>query len=141
MDRKYKIGLVVVTVVVSFAVGRYTVPVKTVVETKVVEVEKKVVNTDTNTDQNKHKETTVTEMDKPDGTKVIVTKTDEVSDIDTKINSVSTLDKKTDKSEAKTSVKSGGGVSVSALAGLSAKDIQSYVYGIHASKEVLGPIS
>src|SRR5271166_2264531 len=130
MTLKYKILAVITIVVTSFAIGRFTTPVKTVVQTKIVEVEKKVDNTDTKQNQ------TETITKKPDGTETttIITNTDTKN---TSVDTTSVTDTST-----KTVTKESSKVTISALAGapISLHGIGLPTYGIAISKEILGPI-
>lgn len=121
---------------VAFAAGRYTVPsvVKTV--TNSVDSSKQAQKQDTQTVR--HKEVTVTETTKPDGTKTKVTKT--ITDTDRKSDTKSvSLDNSATQTSKEVTKKSG--ISVSALAGLSAHDLTSPVYGLSLQAPVLGPIT
>ncbi len=114
----------------AFAFGRWTVPTRTVIETKVVEVEKKQENKDI--DREKHK-TTVT-IERPDGSKeTTVTET-----VGTHINTETSTDKET-ASESKKTTEKAASVTVSGLAGLS--DFKTPVYGASITKPFLGPIA
>ncbi len=136
MTRKTKFIIVGVTILVAYAAGRYTTPAKVVTVTKEVEVEKKTAETDT--DRNKHRETTTTEVQKPDGTKETTTKVVE----DTLTNRQTKLtDDSVKTAEAKTETTYNASVlTLAVLAGLKTQDHFTPVYGLSASKEVLGPI-
>lgn len=82
MKKEY--WLVIIALAVSYAAGRYMAPVK--IETKVVEVEKK----QTETERDKHKETTTVVTERPDGSKVTETRTTE--DTNTQRSTKSTTD-------------------------------------------------
>jgi len=127
METRVKVIIITVSLATAFAVGRYTVPTKTVVQTKIVEVEKK----DTKT----HDNIVVTETDKPDGTKVIVTKTVDDTDTTTNLN-VSDI-------TTKTVEKTTGRMNLSILGGapLTFSGPTSLVYGAHVSKDIIGPVS
>ncbi len=130
METKTKIIIVSVSLALAFAAGRYSVPTKTVIETKVVEVEKKQENKDI--DREKHK-TTVT-IERPDGSKeTTVTET-----VGTHINTETSIDKESASSSKKTTEKAAS-VTVSGLAGLS--DFKTPVYGASITKPFLGPIA
>ena len=139
MTTKVKIIIIVVSLATSFAVGRYTVPTKTVTVVKTVEIEKKV--TDTNENKKEHKKTTITELDKPDGTKQTTTVITDDTDADKKIDQ--TLDQ-TDTSEStKTVVKTGSRLNIAALVGMPVTNLSNpaLVYGVHVSRDLIGPIS
>ncbi len=122
-----KIALIIAGLLVAFAGGYYLAPSK--VETKVVEIEKK-----TDTERDKHRETTTTETVKPDGTKQVVTIM--VEDTNTK--------RKTETKEDTKSVSAPAPrprISLSALGGLPVSYPFTPVFGAHVSKEILGPIT
>lgn len=117
----------------AFACGRWLAPTKVI--TKTVEVEKKT--DDKTVDTNRDKLTTITETDKPDGTKV---KTTTISDVTaTKLEDKSTDDtlKETSKEVDRDSAK----VTVSLLAGVKLSGPSTPVYGLAITKPILGPIT
>lgn len=132
MDTKYKVIIVVVTLTAAFAAGRYTVPEKIKVETKVVEVEKKVTDIQKDT----KKKTTVVETVKPDGSKQVTTVIDEDSSTDKK----SQTDKDTTSDTTKVVESGTQKVTISALGGI---DINKTVpvFGASITKPVLGPLT
>lgn len=146
MSTKVRIIIVVVSLGTAFAVGRYTVPekIKTVVQT--VEVEKKVVTTDTDKKEKKHKEVVVTDTKNKDGSETTTTKTVEDTNLDNKTNDKiadNTSDTKTDSKEV---TKTGSRLNISALGGVpislsSGPGIGKFVYGVHVSRDLIGPIS
>ncbi len=69
MKTRTKILIVTVSIASAFAAGRYSVPQKIKIETKIVEIEKKSESTDVATNKKKRKKTTVVETVKPDGEK------------------------------------------------------------------------
>lgn len=121
----------VVIVIVSFAVGRYSLPEKVV--TKTVEVDR--IHADT--DKDKHKEVTVTETVQPDGGKTIVTTT--VEDTKTK----KTVDRLETTNTSKETVYAKSKTQLQALFGIS--DVfggsRAPVYGGLVSRNVLGPVT
>jgi hypothetical protein len=131
MDQKYKITLGVALLVVAFAVGRYSVKETVRVETKIVEVEKKVKARD------KRKETKVVEVTKPDGTKE-KTKTI-VEDTKTNVN----IDKTTnvDQISERRGDSSRGSVSILGGVDLNGSFGRSVVFGGIVTGRVIGPIS
>lgn len=134
MNTKTKAVLAAVALAVAFASGRYLTPTKVVTEIKTVEVEKKT----SESDKNKHKETTIIEVAKPDGTKETTTKT--VEDTDSKKSTTDETAKSSDQTKEVT--REGSRLSISALAGT---DVTNWaagpIYGAHVSKDLLGPIS
>lgn len=134
MTTKQIIIIAAISLVTAFAVGRWSAPDKIKIQT--VEVEKKTE--DKKVDVDDHKLTTVTEVDKPDGTK---TKTTVISDVkDTQV-----ADKKVDdltKTESKEIDKSSSKLTVSMLAGINVTNpTGAPIYGASISKPILGPIT
>ena len=125
MNNKY-LGLGI-ALLISFAAGRYLAPTKIV--TKTVEVEKKQVDTK----KDEHKVTTVTETDKPDGTKTIVTQTTDNTGTERTSKDVVKSDTTTTKTYG------GAKTSINALAGLSSGATPTY--GLAVTRSVLGPIT
>lgn len=132
-----KFAIVAGLSLLCFALGRYTVPEKVKIETKIVEVEKK-----TKSDKKevvRHRETTTTEVTRPDGTKektiVVVEDTESKS---TSKESDKITKKETDKKEV---TRSGSPVTIAALAGVKLGSFTDIDYGVSVSKPILGPIS
>lgn len=150
MELKQKIIIGVVVVATAFAAGRFSAPEKIKIEKQVVTVEKKVdddkINTKTNTDRDHHKDTTVVEILKPDGTKETTTHTIDDDKVASKINqniddkSVNTSEQIV--KETKEVTKSSSPVTISALGGipLSFTSITP-VWGASVSKPIIGPIT
>lgn len=126
-----KIILAIIALLAAFAFGRFSAP-ETI---KTVEVEKKTA--DTVIDKDKHKDTIVIEVIKPDGTKTITTQIKE----DTKTN----IDKhiEMDKSKTTEETRSSSKVTIQALAGANVTHLTSdpLVYGGSISKPILGPVT
>lgn len=138
MTFKYKISIAAVSLLGAFAAGRWAVPEKVRIETKVVEVERK----QTDTDRDKHKATTVIETVRPDGTKTTVTQTTEDTKTDRK--TVTVDDKTSDTTKEVT--RSTSKVTISGLMGVRLDEIGKstttpLVYGLSVSKSVFGPIT
>jgi hypothetical protein len=138
MSTKTIIIVFVVAVACAFASGRLLAPVKVV--TKVVEVEKKVETTATQKDE--HKETTVVETQRPDGTKQTTTKI--VEDASTHAKTAET--DQTNKSSVSEVTRDSSSLSISLLAGApltlnGGLGVGLPAYGVHVSKRILGPIS
>lgn len=137
LSQKTKIIICVVVVFSAFGVGRFSAPTKVVTETKIVEVEKKTSESDT--EKTKHQTTTTTETTKPDGTKETTTTTTEDSSSDHKTSST---DDKTTESDTKKVVENDSGkVSVSALVGFSLSLTPTPVYGGSVVSRVVGPFT
>jgi hypothetical protein len=139
MTTRTKIILISVSLLSAFAVGRYTVPEKIRVETKTVEVEKKVDDTKTQTDRDKHKKTTVVETVKPDGEKTTTTVTEEdtTTKRSTDDKSAMTDNKATDQVTEKTYGTQK--TTLSALGAINLTGTPSIAYGASVYKPVLGP--
>lgn len=141
MALKYKIIITILVVLVSFAAGRFSTPVKIKTETKIVTVEKEVEKKDEEKKSHRHVDTRTTMVVKPDGTKetTVTTSTDVNTGTaikDSKTDSSQTL---SDKSMEK--VKDSGRTALSLLAGVDVKSPTGIVYGISASRTFLGPLS
>lgn len=132
METKYKVGIVVVVLLTTFAAGRYSVPEKVKIETKIVEVEKKVVEDKKAT----HKTTKIITIQKPDGTK----ETDETDVEDTKTDDKTHDDTKTDSDVVKEVIKGSDKVTISALLGVDLR-LGTPIYGGAITKPILGPIT
>lgn len=147
MTQKTKIIIVVVGLGVAFATGRYTVPVKTVIQTKTIEVEKKDVKTDTKVDRKKHKDTTVIVVKTPDGAVTTTTKTVEDDNVgkDTKSDTNTKTQDQSDTSQ--TTVKENGHLNISFLAGINPfnpsinSTVNPLVYGGIVTRDIIGPVS
>ena len=133
MNTKTIIIVSIVALLTAFAFGRWSAPEKVKIQT--IEVEKKTDDKKVNIDD--HKVTTITETDKPDGTKV---KTTIISDNrNTKIT-----DKKTDDTTTTTTKeidRSTSKVTISALAAMNVTKFGLPIYGASVTKSILGPIT
>lgn len=140
MTIKTKAIIVAVYSLGLFAAGRYTVPEKIKIETKVVEVESKQEKKTVAADKERHKKTVVVEVDKPDGTreKTITTTDDTSNKRNTNLAETEKEQKFTDNKKEVTSASDK--VTLSALAGASLTG-GGLVYGASVTKPVLGPIS
>lgn len=143
MSTKVKVIIVVASLGTAFALGRYTVPTKIKTEIKTVEVIKTITVKDTSADKKVHKETTTTESTKKDGTKE--TKTIVVEDSDFKKDTTIVKkddDKKTSDDKSETT-KTGSRLNISALAGapISLSGLGNFTYGLHISRDLIGPVS
>jgi len=133
MTTKQIVIVAVVAILGAYAFGRWSAPEKVKIQT--VEVEKKTDDKQTKTDDKKI--TTITEVDKPDGTKTITT-------VITDAKETQVDDKKTDdttKTESKEIDRSSAKVTVSMLAGINVTNPGVPMYGISISKPILGPIT
>jgi|ERR1051326_3912424 lipopolysaccharide export LptBFGC system permease protein LptF len=154
METRTKIIISVVALAVAFASGRWLAPTKVkiekevVVQEKIVEVEKK--STQTDKDQEKHKKTVKKEITRPDGTKEVITTTEDDTNTKqvTKVEDDKSKQDDTTKVEKETKevTRSGSPVTISLLTGASLKfenglSAGPVVYGASVSKPILGPIS
>lgn len=147
MNTKEKVGAIAsaVILIIGTAIGYYLAPTKVKVETKIVEVEKKTEQRKTDTDRDKRKETTVTEITKPDGTKEVVTRTVEDTKTTRKTETEIEEDRKRNTERKEETSKSGRLLGLSLLTGVSGlsnglTSVQ-MVYGVHATYTVFGPVS
>lgn len=124
---------------VSFSFGRWSGPEKIKIEKQIVEVEKKSTTKDTEAERNKHKETTVTEVTKPDGTKETTTHTVEETSTDKKTGESDSVESSRASSETKEIEKSSGKTTLSVMAGTNISNPK-VVYGAAAYHPILGPI-
>jgi hypothetical protein len=141
MTTKTKVIIsIVVVVVTSFSVGRYTVSETVRTETKIVEVEKKEKKVDTDVKKNTKKTTKKVIVVKPDGSSetTIVTDENTTTDKDQKVDETS--QKNTDTDKSKEVVKGDSKLTISALGGIDLST-KKPVYGASIQKDVLGPIN
>ena len=143
METRQKVIISVCALALAFATGRYTVPEKIKVETKIVEVEKKTENKKEDVNQNKHKETKTVIVEKPTGEKETTTTTVEDTKTD-KSSDTAKNDTTTKDSTENKDIKLGDSkVTVSALAGVqySVGTGVAPVYGACVSKPIIGPVT
>lgn len=131
METKTKVIIGAIALAVTFALGRYTVPIKTVTEIKYVEVDKKVDQTDSS----KKTHTTTTIVQAPDGSKT----TTIVQDTGSTTKSTET-EQKSDSSDTIKTVSRASNITISGLGGV---DFTRGVpmYGLSVSRPILGPIT
>lgn len=133
MTTKQILIISAIALATAFAFGRWSAPEKVKIQT--VEVEKKVDDKKTAVDD--HKLTTITETDKPDGTKVKTTVI--ADDRNTKVD-----DKSVDtsaKTETKEIDRSSSKVTVSFLGGIAIASPYLPTYGVAVTKPVVGPLT
>lgn len=126
--------------ILIFAFGRYSAPVKVKTVTKTVEVEKKTSQTDTEASRDKHKETTVTEIVRPDGTRETTTTTREDTEVHKTKSDTSTSEREKDTTASKEVTRETSRTTISAMYGLPVTGGVP-VYGASISKPLLGPIA
>lgn len=145
MTTRNKIIIIVIALLTSFAVGRYTVPTKVKIETKVVEVERKTDVKNTTVKKDRKKKIIILETKKPDGesTKTTTITDDTASSNQTAAKQTEDSSKQSDTSKEVTHASDK--VTVSALAGYNLfgnnNAIQPFNYGLSVTKPVLGPIT
>lgn len=139
--RKYKIIAAVFTVVSAFAIGRFTTPVKIKTEIKTVEVDKKTTDLDRDSQLNRHRKTTTTTVKKPDGTIETTTTTTDDAQKNTETSSVTTDDRTTKTDTTKEVTRGAPPVTISVLAGLKLTDFSTPIYGLSATKPILGLVA
>ena len=140
IDIKYKVVIVVISLASSFAIGRYTVPEKVRIETKIVEVEKKSDSKEQDSNKNNHKKIVIVRVVKPDGEKqTTVTSTDESTENKKNVEKVSS-DTQIAKEDKKEVTGNQQKVTISALVG---GDITTRlpVYGLSITRPILGPLT
>lgn len=134
MTLKVKIIICTLSILTAFAFGRYSATSKVINDTKTQETDKKV--SDTDTDRNRHKETTTVDVQAPDGTHTITTQVVDDTTTDRKTHSTDE-DSKTTQSHSETTY-GDNKVTISALGGI---NFPTPVYGISATKPVFGPVA
>lgn len=141
MTTKTKVLLSALTIIVSFALGRWATPTKIITKTEIVEVEKKTDNKNTEAERDKHKTTTTTETSRPDGTKTTTTTTTEDSTTHKTASESSTSDSTKTTETSKEVTRSSDKVTISVLGSLKLNDLTSgSSYGGMIYKPILGPI-
>lgn len=137
MSTKLKVLLGVVGALTCIAIGRYTVPIRTVTKTQIVYQDKKTEDTTVKKDD--HSKTTIVAVEKPDGTK---TTTTTITDDDkTDSNSKSTDTTNETETQTKTVTAGSDKVTILALGATNLNNPTSIDYGLSVSKQVLGPIT
>jgi hypothetical protein len=132
MKTRYKILITVVVVAASFAAGRHSKPEVIKVETKIVEVEKKVKDTE----KNKNKKTVIVKKELPGGHKETTTTITE----NTQSSSTTTVDKKTDANSSSETRRGSSRLTISPLIGFNIQNGQP-VWGASVSKDLFGPVN
>lgn len=140
---KTKAIIGIVALSAAYGAGRWASPTKIVTKTETVEVEKKVSDTKSDLEVNKHKETVTTTNRKPDGTVETTTKVVEDTEAGRKSDTITTDSVAQTSTTTKEVVYASAKVTVSLLGGmsLSGSGIPTPVYGASLSKPVWGPIT
>ncbi len=143
MENKIKVIIAVVSLVTAFAFGRWAAPDKVKIETRTVEVERKDSTLQKEQDRNRRKETTKTEVTKPDGTVEKTEKTVETADTHAETDKRDTATTEISKQETKEVTRGTAKVTVAAMVGvdLSPGQRPPVWYGGTISKPILGPIT
>ena len=144
---KQKLTVGVSALLVSFAAGRYTVPEKIKIETKTVEVEKKVEIVKKDVDKDAHKKIiTVVKYSKTGKKESLTTTVEEDTKIASKTGVTDNIQKDLSQSTLKITEKGDSKVTISALAGVNpfvsttTTPNNLFIYGASIYKPVLGPI-
>lgn len=123
---------------ISFGAGRYSTPTKTVED--VHNVDKEVKKENSESDKNKHVETTIVTVVKPDGTKESTTKIVSDSNAVTKTTDTDKIAK--DDTAHKETTRGSSPVTLSVLGAINPfGGPQLLDYGIGVTKPVIGPIA
>jgi len=140
LKTRTKIIILVVALIGSFALGRYTVPEKKIEEKKTTEDKTKDVTKEKK--QKKHKKTHIVKEEKtaPDGSKTVVTIIDHDTKTDTSSDSKTAIEGHKTTEDKVITVRGDSKVTLSALGGI---DILSGkpIYGASLTKPVLGPLT
>ncbi len=140
MNNKVIIG---VALLVSFAAGRWAAPEKVKIETRTVEVEKKDSTVQKEQDRNQHKETTETEVTRPDGTIEKTKKTVDAIDTHQETDKHDTSDTSKATETEKEVTRSSGKVTLAVLAGIKFTSVTAgspILYGAQVYRPIVGPI-
>lgn len=128
MDKKNKIIIISITMLLGFSIGRYSAPTKIETKTVTIEVEKKVEDTD------KKEHTRTVEVIKPNGTRT--TTIEQIIEESSKtIIDKTNLNENTKLVESKNNT-----TNISLLAGVDIYNPK-LVYGLAMSKGILGPVT
>lgn len=129
------------SLLVAFAFGRFTTPVKIKTVVKTITVTKDVNKNENQSNKNVHKKVVQKEVVKPDGTKEIDTTTTEDADQSNKNQSETVAKTNQSQDQEKEVVKGGGRLSLSLLGGVDLHDVGSPLLGLSVTKSILGPIT
>lgn len=133
---------IMLSIIIAFAIGRYSAPKHEKIEESSQQSNATVEKEDKDVDQDKHKETTVTQVVSPDGTKSTVTKVVEDTKTNTEIKVVDKSNSTQSKSST-TELSDDPITSVMVLAGAKAHVIglDPPVFGLSITRNILGPIT
>lgn len=137
MNLKTKSIIIVVCLACAYAFGRYSAPEKIITETKIVEVDKKTDKTDSDTE--KYKKTTTEVVVSPDGTKKETTTITEDTNRHTDKESIE--DSSKSQEDKKVIIGASGHLNASVLVGADISSPYGLIYGLHMSRNFIGPIT
>lgn len=140
MTTKTKAVIIATALLTSYAFGRFSAPEKIKIETKTVEEEKKTDQTQTDADRNRRRETTKTEVTRPDGTTEKTEKTVETSETHKETDRKDTSDTSTTSETSKEVTRGSSKVTIGAL-GAFRLTSPTVSYGVWVSRPILGPIT
>lgn len=142
LTTRQRIAVAGVALLTAFAFGRYTTPVKVKIETKTVEVEKKTEDQKEDVNRDKHLITTTTETQLPNGTKILMTKTEEDDKSNTKTDTKLVQSDSITSTASKETTRGSSPVTLSLLGGipLSLSSVTP-IYGASVTKPVFGPVT
>lgn len=141
MTSNLKITLMCVVPLAAFAAGRWACPTKVRVETRTVEVEKKTEQVKTDTARERHVDTVVTVVTRPDGTKTETTHTVQDTHTQQDRRLAETDQSRRVDASLKETIYAESKLTLSVLGGYNPGDFTKPVYGLSLTKPVLGPIT
>ena len=141
MTLKVKVIIGVIAVVTAYAFGRWSAPEKIVEVTKTVEVERKDSTVQKESDRNRRKETTKTEVTRPDGTVEKTENTVETTDTHSETDKRNTTDTTKNTETLKEVTVGSAKVTIGALGAARFSGSSPVTYGLFVSRPILGPIT
>lgn len=140
MDVKSKFFLALICLLSAYAFGRFSAPERVKIETRIVEIEKKTDDKETNASRDKHKTTTTTETTRPDGTKETTTVVTEDSQTNKASAEHSVEEREKESTSLKEVTRSSSKVTIAAMYGIPITGGLP-AYGGMISRPLLGPIT
>lgn len=144
MSNKSKAIIIVVACLVSFAVGRYTVPISVKEESKEVDINKQVEKKKEERDVHEHRDVITKKVTRPDGTIEIEKRIVEDKNTTDKKSSSDTSLVESDKESKKEVIRGGSKTNISVLFRSRDNVFKNHtfdVYGASINRELLGPIT
>ncbi len=144
MTLKAKVIVGVIALAVAFAFGRFTTPVKTVIDQKLVETNQELVKKLAEETKRRHTETVVKEVVRPDGTRETESKTTTDTQTDKKVDTEKTSEIDRVATTHKEVIQASSKVTISALYGVRLSGFSSsppVVYGGSIQRPLLGPVT